>query len=111
MREVLQFPQFRDDIMEIFVRKTCTSDCHSNGQGGLTILAGDPDLSHAQLVSVMAHSESFLRVKPFDPDSSYVVIKVEGRNVVGSPMPPGDALDSIDLQNLRNWISVGAPNN
>ena len=110
-REVKQFPEFRADIMDLFVRNTCTSDCHSQGQGGLTLLADDPSTTYGQLVNEPAHSEAFLRVKPFDAENSYVVIKVEGRNLAGSPMPPGDALDSIDLANLRNWIQNGAPNN
>ena len=110
-RRVLEFPEFRADVMEVFDRNGCTSGCHDLGQGGLTLLAGDPTTSYAQLVNEPAHSESFLRVKPSDPDSSYLVIKIEGRNVVGSPMPPGDALDLIDRTNLRKWIENGAPFN
>jgi hypothetical protein len=110
MRVVREFPQFRADVMEIFERNGCTSGCHDLGQGGLWLLAGDPATSYRQLVDEPAHSEDFLRVKRFDPDSSYLIIKIEGRNVVGSAMPPGDALDLIDRTNLRNWIENGAPN-
>lgn len=110
-RVILQFPQFRADVMEIFRRNGCTDGCHALGQGGLTLLDGDPGTSYDQLVNEPAHSENFLRVEPMDPDDSYVVIKIEGRNTVGSPMPPGGELDLIDLTNLRTWISNGAPNN
>jgi hypothetical protein len=110
MRQIKQFPEFRADIIDLFERNSCTSDCHAVGQGGMTLSADDADATYGQLVNEPAHSEPFLRVKPYDADSSYVVIKVEGRNLVGSPMPPGDALDSIDLTNLRNWIDNGAPN-
>lgn len=111
IRVVKQSPEFRADVMDLFMRNTCTSDCHNLGQGGLTLSAADPEASYGQLVNAPAQSEAFLRVKPYDAENSYVVIKVEGRNVVGSPMPPGDGLDSIDLANLRNWIDNGAPNN
>jgi len=51
---------------------------------------------------------------PLQPEErrGYIVIKVEGRQSVGSRMPQvGGPLDAIDLANLRNWIAVGAPNN
>jgi hypothetical protein len=39
------------------------------------------------------------------------VIKLEGRQTVGGRMPQtGSPLDSIDLTNVRNWISQGALN-
>jgi hypothetical protein len=51
-------------------------------------------------------------VIPGDPDGSYLMIKLEGRQSVGDRMPQtGSPLDSIDLTNLRNWISQGALNN
>jgi hypothetical protein len=64
-------------------------------------------------VGVASTSEpGFLRVEPGDPDNSYVVIKLEGRQNVGARMPLGGApMDGIDLENIRNWIAAGAQNN
>ncbi len=43
---------------------------------------------------------------------SYLVVKLEARQVAGSAMPQGAApLDAIDLANIRNWILQGAENN
>jgi hypothetical protein len=68
--------------------------------------------SYGELVSVLATSEPILRVKPGDPDGSYLVMKLEGRQSVGDRMPQtGASLDSIDLTNIRNWIAQGASNN
>ena len=76
---------------------------------GLDLRAG---ASYRELVSVRAESEPFLRVVPGDPDGSYLVRKLEGRQSVGDRMPQtGAPLDSIDLANIRNWISQGAPDN
>ena len=76
---------------------------------GLDLRAG---ASYGELVSVRAESEPFLRVVPGDPDGSYLVRKLEGRQSVGDRMPQtGAPLDSIDLANIRNWISQGAPDN
>jgi hypothetical protein len=68
--------------------------------------------SYGELVSVLATSEHILRVIPGNPDGSYLVMKLEGRQSVGDRMPQtGAALDSIDLTNIRNWIAQGALNN
>jgi hypothetical protein len=76
---------------------------------GLDLRAG---ISYGELVDVPATSEPFPRVDPGNPDGSYLVIKLEGRQSVGDRMPQtGASLDSIDLTNIRNWISQGAPNN
>lgn len=112
MREVLLTPSFSVNIQEIIERNGCAaSGCHGIGQAGLW-LGTDPTVNYTNLVNVTAQSErQFVRIKPFDPTNSYVVIKLEGRQQVGGEMPPGLPLDSIDLTNIRNWVTIGAPNN
>jgi hypothetical protein len=110
-RTVLASPSFSTNVQEIFERRGCTnSSCHgSSAQAGLTLTRGS---SYAALVGVPARSEPIVRVIPGDPNGSYLVIKLEGRQTVGSRMPQtGAALDSIDLSNVRNWIAQGAANN
>lgn len=111
-RQILADPSFAQDINEIFQRRGCSAGvCHGSGQAGL-VLTGDAASNYANLVSVPATSESFLRVDPGDAQDSYIVIKVEGRQAVGAQMPfGGTPLDDIDVTNLRNWIDNGAPNN
>lgn len=111
-REILASPSFATDINEIFQRRGCSSGaCHGNNAGGLTLTA-DAAANFAAIVGVQAQAEDFLRIDPGDPDDSYIVIKVEGRQSVGQRMPRGQSpLDAIDLTNIRNWISNGAPNN
>lgn len=104
-------PSFSQTIQEIFNRRGCTSSsCHGSAQmAGLDLRSG---ASYGDLVGVRATSEPIVRVIPGDPDGSYLVIKLEGRQSVGARMPQtGSPLDSIDLGNVRNWISTGAPNN
>ena len=111
-REILSDPSFATDINEIIQRRGCASgSCHGGGAGDMTLTASAA-ANFAAWVNVQAESEDFLLVEPGNPDDSYVVIKVEGRQAVGLRMPRGGtALDNIDLTNLRNWISNGAPNN
>lgn len=110
-RVVKQNPSFATDIQEIFDRKGCTAaGCHGNAQqAGLDLR---PGAAHGALVGVVATSEAIQRVIPGNAQGSYLVIRVEGRQTVGSRMPLGGTpLDNVDLTNLRNWIDRGAPNN
>jgi hypothetical protein len=110
-RVVKATPSFANDIQEIFDRKSCgSSACHgSSQQAGLDLRSGN---SYNSLVNVTATQVNMNRVTPFDPVASYLLVKVEGRQTVGARMPLGSTvLDSIDIQNIRNWIGNGAEAN
>jgi hypothetical protein len=111
MRTVQADPSYSATIQEIFDRRGCTqASCHGLAQqAGLDLRRGT---SYAELVNVMATSEPIVRVIPGNADGSYLVIKLEGRQSVGDRMPQGGApLDTVDLTNVKNWISQGAKNN
>lgn len=110
-RQIVANPSFATHIQEIFDRRGCSgTNCHGAAlSAGMDLRAG---ASYANLVNVDATSESFKRVLPGNAQDSYIIIKLEGRQTVGSQMPLiGPALDSIDLQNIKNWINQGAMNN
>ena len=110
-RTIQDDPSFQLVVQEVFDRRGCASvACHGSAlSGGLDLRTG---ASYAALVNVPAVAELGLRVVPGDPDMSYLVVKLEGRQLVGSAMPQGAAaLDEIDLTNIRNWILQGAENN
>jgi len=56
---------------------------------------------------------SATRVVPGDPDSSYLIHKLEGGpNIAGVRMPPnGPYLQDGQVLVIRRWIEIGAPNN
>ena len=105
-------PSFAQDVQEIFLRRGCVSaGCHATAepQGGLVLSSGR---AYGALVRVRARAEDFQLVAPGDPDVSYLLMRLEGRQRVGGRMPLGQTpLDAIDLGNLRNWILNGAENN
>lgn len=110
-RVIKATPSFANDIQEIFNRRGCTaSSCHGSAQSaGLSLQSGS---SYANLVGVDATSENKVRVIPGNAVESYLVIKLEGRQLVGARMPfGGTALDNIDLTNIKNWINQNAANN
>jgi len=52
---------------------------------------------------------ALLRVKPNDPDNSYVIDKLEGTQTVGGRMPAGGPfLDQVTIDQVRAWIASGA---
>jgi hypothetical protein len=52
---------------------------------------------------------SLMRVKPGDPDNSYIIQKLEGHAAVGVQMPKGEApLSTATIAFVREWITNGA---
>jgi methionine-rich copper-binding protein CopC len=86
----------------------CTT-CHAGADAphGLRLDAAN---SYNLLVGVpSAEVPSLLRVKPGDPDSSYVIQKLEGIAAVGARMPfGGPYLSSSTIDVIRQWITDGA---
>jgi hypothetical protein len=70
------------------------------------------DSAWTYLVNVTAVQDTLKLVLPGDAANSYMVVKLEGSSSVGGQMPLNDVpLDSIDMQNVKNWIIQGAKNN
>lgn len=70
--------------------------------------------SYGNLVNVPSTQQpALMRVKPGDPDASYLYRKINGvPGISGSRMPKGGpALSPEKTQLLRNWILDGAPDN
>jgi hypothetical protein len=90
------------------------SVCHAGGTApeGLRLDAAD---SFNLLVGVPSTEvPSLLRVKPGDPDNSYIIQKLEGHQAVGSQMPFGcpntqPCLTASTIAFIRQWITNGAP--
>jgi hypothetical protein len=83
--------------------------CHvgPNAPAGLRLDAAN---SFAMLVGVQSTQvPTLLRVKPGDPDNSYLVQKIDGRATVGGRMPLGRApLPQASIDLVRSWIAAGA---
>jgi hypothetical protein len=89
--------------------------CHT---GGGTSLPASMDLTpshiYASIVSVASVEQPALqRVKPGDPNNSYVVQKLEGAATITFARMPlgGPYLDQATIDQVRAWITAGAANN
>jgi len=94
------------------------SGCHS-GPTSNSLPSGmnlsNAAASHAALVNVVSlqANPAIDRVEPGQPDSSYLIRKLEGGpNIAGDRMPQGGPfLDQATIDMIRQWISDDAPNN
>jgi hypothetical protein len=103
-----------DAPIELQVKETidfiCAgADCHGVGAGGMSVSVGN---EFTDMVNVLSHENApMLRVKPFDPDNSYVYLKLACQpNTIptGACMPGGNP--STRYSNMfRAWIEAGAP--
>jgi uncharacterized protein (TIGR03118 family) len=94
------------------------SGCHNGSQPAGGPLPGSQNLTAGQtfgnVVGVASIEQpNLLRVKPGDPDNSYLIHKVEGApGITGARMPfGGPPLSQATIDEIRSWIASGAPNN
>ncbi len=83
----------------------CTG-CHggANPSAGLNLEAG---MAYANLVGIeSSQAAGVLLVNPTDPDTSYLVQKLEGNGV--TVMPPSGMIPQVDIDVVRQWITAGA---
>jgi hypothetical protein len=107
---------FSGDVQPVL--SGCTG-CHSGASPpqGLSLASG---ASYGNLADVNAGQvPTMKRVRPFQPDSSYLTHKIQGTQTSvggrGSRMPLGCAgagcLSDVTINMIRNWILQGAANN
>lgn len=85
------------------------SGCHPPTQG----LDLSPGQTYGSTVNVPSNEmPSLMRVKPGDPDNSYLYRKIRGVGISGARMPQGGPyLSQSDIDKVKGWIEAGAPNN
>jgi hypothetical protein len=109
-------PKLSSIQRRIFDENCNAPSCHGSGRkSDLSLVMGN---SYGQLVGVASLADkknlpSFLRVKPGNPDSSILFIKVCAPDTnQGEVMPKGsDKLTQGNIDAIRQWILNGAPNN
>jgi hypothetical protein len=100
-----------ESIQENVFTPIC-SVCHIGASAPLGLQL-DAAHSYNLLVGVPSVEQpTLLRVKPGDPDDSYMVHKIEGLpGITGGQMPLGETpLPQATIDAIRQWITNGAPN-
>ena len=104
------------DVQPILTANCALSGCHtgSNPQQGQNLSAGQ---TFSNVVNVASNELPTMdRVKPGQPDSSYLVHKIQGTHLQvggsGDRMPRGRSpLSQDDINVIRAWIQAGAVSN
>jgi uncharacterized protein (TIGR03118 family) len=93
------------------------SGCHNGSQPAGGALPGSQNLTaghtFSNIVGVASIEQpALMRVKPNDPDNSYLIHKVQGTpGISGAQMPfGGPPLSQSTIDQIRSWISSGAQN-
>ncbi len=94
----------------VFTPSCALSFCHGAAMAAtLDLRDGN---SYASLVDIpSAELPTWDRVEPFDPETSFVICKLEDcPSIVGLQMPLiGGPLDQTVIDVIRDWILLGAP--
>lgn len=105
-------PSFAQDIQTAIFNGSCAlGGCHDvTATSNLNLSQGS---AYNNLVNVASFQDATkTRVLPSDANNSYLVLKIEGNQTVGSRMPLNRSpLSSAKIQNIKNWINNGANNN
>lgn len=104
------------DVQPIFTAHCAVQFCHGEGsQVALLHLAeGAAWASLVDVASATTACSAYKRVRPGEPDTSYLLWKLAGTGpcFTGVRMPKGDAaLPANDIALIRAWIAEGARNN
>jgi mono/diheme cytochrome c family protein len=89
----------------------CTN-CHTGANAPRGLRLDSEDNSYAFLINQVADEmPDLMRVNPGNPDQSYIIKKLEGTSdIVGARMPLGGPyLSEIQIKQVRDWITNGAP--
>jgi hypothetical protein len=112
-------PTFSSIQQEIFSsgdssgRPACTN-CHNAIGSRFNGLDLSPAVSYNNLVNVVSRERpGVTRVLPNNPDASYLIHKLEGQSTIAGVRMPlgGPFLETGQIQIIRRWIEIGAPNN
>jgi hypothetical protein len=94
----------------VFTPRCAVPGCHggSSAQLGLRLDAG---FSAGNLINVASpQAANLVRVVPGSPDTSLLIMKLEGTQTVGERMPQfGPFLPQATIDVIRQWIANGAP--
>lgn len=96
---------------DIFKPSCVFAACHmgASAAGGLS-LEGSTFVALVNAAAVEAPDK--MRVVPSDLAASYLMNKLENRDIVmgTQDMPPGQPLSEARLERIRSWIEAGAAN-
>ncbi len=107
---------FSGSVQPIFTRSCAfATGCHAgpDAQQGMDLSAGQ---AYSNIVNVRSmQATQLFRILPSNADSSYLVLKIQGRaglvGGVGTRMPLGGSLTQAQIDTIVAWVAAEARNN
>ncbi len=107
---------FAGSAQPIFTRSCAfATGCHAGpgAQQGMDLSAGQAYLNIVNVSSMQV--PGLFRIVPGNADSSYLVLKIQGKaglvGGVGTRMPLGGSLTQAQIDTIVAWVAAGARNN
>jgi hypothetical protein len=98
---------------EVFTRSCALPGCHAapreTANEGLVLSEGE---AYGNIFNVPANQNpSLMRIKPNDPDNSYLVRKITPfTDINGGRMPQSGSITDAQRKLVTDWVLRGAPN-
>jgi mono/diheme cytochrome c family protein len=104
-------PTLKKDVQPIFDR--ACADCHGTKRAKAKLNLSAATAAQALVNHPADQVPQLVRVKPGDPDGSYLWQKLQNKAAKGKGMPRGifttKRLPEAELDVIRKWIEAGAP--
>jgi predicted small lipoprotein YifL len=101
-----------DSVQSVFTARCAKAGCHVTGTAAFDEVL-EASNSYAAIVNVPSGEKpAFMRIRPFLPDSSYLVKKIRGDgDIIGGRMPADGPpfLTPAESSTVVNWVKNGAP--
>lgn len=110
-------PSWKDDIFGPIVDtngagQCATSGCHSGPNASDPVLApGDAQETRMALLTYEMKASGGRYISCVEPDDSKILCNLSETGACGLPMPPGTKLDQTQIDQIKEWIKCGAPDN
>jgi OmcA/MtrC family decaheme c-type cytochrome len=99
-------------IVEGILEPRCASAACHGGSPPAAFPRLDAEGAYAAIVGVDSQQAPLKLVEPFEPDASYLLVKMRGDGAsvggIGTPMPTDGLLDPSELAAIEGWIANGA---
>lgn len=105
-------PRFGSIQKHVFDKQCALPDCHAGPRPESQLIL-EAQYAYQNLVRRPSLGiPELLLINPYHSGQSYLILKLEGEQIVGEQMPLGEApLPDSVIAVIRQWIDNGAPEN
>lgn len=94
----------------VFVPRCASVACHG-GTGNVPVDLSSARAAYDAMVNQVSTQAGYPLVAPYEPDRSYLLVRVRGAQAGAEPMPPawgGEPLSDAEVAAISDWVANGA---